>query len=64
VKLIGADPEKGFIDFEGPASDVGRKIARPRQKKAGGGATCPAVSASVRGGWSRRRPQGDVGCGC
>ncbi len=34
VKLIGADPAKGFIDFEGPASDVGRKIARSRQKKA------------------------------
>jgi exoribonuclease II len=33
VKLIGADPEKGFVDFEGPASDVGRKIARSRQKK-------------------------------
>jgi exoribonuclease II len=33
VKLIGADPERGFIDFEGPASDVGRKIARSRQKK-------------------------------
>jgi exoribonuclease R len=33
VKLIGADPEKGFIDFEGPATDVGRKIARSRQKK-------------------------------
>jgi len=33
VKLIGADPERGFIDFEGPAADVGRKIARSRQKK-------------------------------
>jgi exoribonuclease R len=33
VKLIGADPERGFVDFEGPASDVGRKIARSRQKK-------------------------------
>jgi len=33
VKLMGADPERGFVDFEGPASDVGRKIARSRQKK-------------------------------
>ena len=27
VKLIGADPEKGFIDFEGPASDVEKNTA-------------------------------------
>jgi exoribonuclease-2 len=33
VKLIGAYPDQGFIDFEGPATDVGRKIARSRQKK-------------------------------
>jgi exoribonuclease R len=33
VKLIGAYPEQGFIDFEGPETDVGRKIARSRQKK-------------------------------
>jgi exoribonuclease-2 len=33
VKLIGADPERGFIDFEGPTADIGRKIARSRQKK-------------------------------
>jgi exoribonuclease R len=33
VKLIGADADRGWIDFEGPATDVGRKIARSRQKK-------------------------------
>jgi exoribonuclease-2 len=33
VTLIGADPGKGFIDFEGPSADIGRKIARSRQKK-------------------------------
>ena len=33
VKLIGADPERGFVDFEGPASDVGRKIARSRRRR-------------------------------
>jgi len=33
VKLIGADPERGWIDFEGPSADIGRKIARSRQKK-------------------------------
>ena len=62
VKLIGADPAKGFIDFEGPASDVGRKIARSRQKKAAAarlsrriGRQFAAVvtAASPKGTWVR-----------
>jgi exoribonuclease-2 len=62
VKLIGSDPAKGFIDFEGPASDVGRKIARSRQKKSAAarlsrrlGRQFAAVvtAASPKGTWVR-----------
>jgi exoribonuclease-2 len=62
VKLIGADPERGFVDFEGPASDVGRKIARSRQKKAaaarlsrriGRQFAAMVTAASPKGTWVR-----------
>jgi exoribonuclease-2 len=58
VTLLSADPDLGHIDFAGPGGDVGRKLARSREKKRAAALLAKRVGETFTGIVTSASPKG------